>query len=530
MAGGCCSASWANNPTVSPSAFFKGTGKLRTKIEPYGSKQTWSGNIFDFAPKGTAVEVAINIQTANYRNTNARTRSQLYTNGIMHVPDSELLTLTDAQINAWIKAKGGLNIKHKCDMDNGYYRTLTKLDVSKDGNSRMQFTDGKLGNEQHIYHDIWHWNSGNSFYYRPQYGFCDNDNGSPKNQPNPGNSVQAIFWIRPSRDRKFRKVFDGNCIGGKEIRMYTDDGDNPGKDQKSWTEYCSRACTRRQQGTAGDKWIGFNLHGFIVNPKTGQCWCEGESSDKCPRNSKSGFIRYDFLSASTIFTWGLQTLHIKPFVQANPSKKPTLCLGASPTGLNALRFESNAAFDDVVLEPNGGNLHWFFALKAEATGKYHNILSSPTSQSMCLAVNKANQFEFNNCAGAKFGNTLKSKTTVGKWQVIQVSVVDGKTNILFAGNVKLSGLYKGGGFSAATSYNVFNKDGNLGFKGDVGEVVVVDQALSDAEQTEIRTYLKNKWVSPSKRRLSTTQADYDALLNKFNALERRLKHIEALLA
>ena len=110
----------ANKPTVSPDAFFKGVGGLKTKIEPYAKKKTWSGNIFDFAPKGTAVEVAINIQTSNYVNEDARTRSKLYTNGIIMVPDSELLTLTDPQIEAWIKKKGGLKIKHKCNMDDGY--------------------------------------------------------------------------------------------------------------------------------------------------------------------------------------------------------------------------------------------------------------------------------------------------------------------------------------------------------------------------------------------------------------------------
>lgn len=110
----------ANNPTVSPDAFFKGVGGLQTKIEPYSKKKTWSGNIFDFAPKGTAVEVAINIQTSSYENVNARTKSQFYTNGIIRVPDSELLTLTDPQIEERIKKNGGLNIKHKCSLDDGY--------------------------------------------------------------------------------------------------------------------------------------------------------------------------------------------------------------------------------------------------------------------------------------------------------------------------------------------------------------------------------------------------------------------------
>lgn len=392
----------------------------------------------------------------------------------------------------------------------------------------MQFTDGKLGGVNQIHHDIWHWNANNVFYYRPDYGFCDDDNGKPKDQPNPGNAVQAVFWVRPVRERKFRKIFEGNCIGGKEIQMYKDDSDNPGKDLASWTKECGRACTDRQKRIAGANWAGFFLHGFIVNPKTGQCWCEGEPSDKCPRNKNSGFIRYDYISASTIFSWGLQTPSMMPLIQGNPSKKPTLCVGASPLGLNALRFEGNAAFDDIILKPNGGNLHWFLALKAKATGKYHNVFDAVGDQSMCLWVDKSNQYEFNNCAGSAH-DTLRSKATVGEWQVIQASVVEAKKNILWVDGEKLTSTYgdKSKGFSIATSYDLFNRNGNEGFKGDVGELLVVDSALTPEEQAEIRAYLKNKWLGSSGRRL--TSLDYDTLLAKYNVLERRLAQLEALL-
>ena len=56
----------------------------------------------------------------------------------------------------------------------------------------------------------------------------------------------------------------------------------------------------------------------------------------------------------------------------------------------------------------GGSLHWFFALKAKATNKYHNVFDALGHQSMCLWVDKNNQYEFNNCAGAKY-DTLRSK-------------------------------------------------------------------------------------------------------------------------
>jgi hypothetical protein len=217
-----------------------------------------------------------------------------------------------------------------------------------------------------------------------------------------------------------------------------------------------------------------------------------------------------------------------PLVQANPSQKPTLLIGASPTGLNALRFEGSASFDDVVLKPNGGSLHWFFALKAKATNKYHNVFDALGHQSMCLWVDKNNQYEFNNCAGAKY-DTLRSKATAGKWQVVQASVVKGKTNVLWVNNEKLTGTYgdSGKGFAAATSYSIFNRNGNEGFVGDIGEVIVVDSDLANEEQAEIRAYLKNKWLKNAGRRLA--KLDFDTLLTKYNMLEQRLERMEALL-
>lgn len=60
----------------------------------------------------------------------------------------------------------------------------------------------------------------------------------------------------------------------------------------------------------------------------------------------------------------------------------------------------------------GGNLHWFLALKAKATGKYHNVFDAVGDQSMCLWVDKSNQYEFNNCAGSAH-DTLRSKVYPG---------------------------------------------------------------------------------------------------------------------
>lgn len=123
----------------------------------------------------------------------------------------------------------------------------------------------------------------------------------------------------------------------------------------------------------------------------------------------------------------------------------------------------------------------------------------------------------------------KQQATVGEWQVIQASVVEAKKNILWVDGEKLTSTYgdKSKGFSIATSYDLFNRNGNEGFKGDVGELLVVDSALTPEEQAEIRAYLKNKWLGSSGRRL--TSLDYDTLLAKYNVLERRLAQLEALL-
>ena len=62
----------------------------------------------------------------------------------------------------------------------------------------------------------------------------------------------------------------------------------------------------------------------------------------------------------------------------------------------------------------GDSLHWFFALKAEAAGQYHNVFDAVGTQSMCLWVDTDNKYEFNNCAGEE-PDTLRS--TVRSWKI-----------------------------------------------------------------------------------------------------------------
>ena len=113
--------------------------------------------------------------------------------------------------------------------------------------------------------------------------------------------------------------------------------------------------------------------------------------------------------------------------------------------------------------------------------------------------------------------------------MVQASVVDAKRNVLWVNNEKLTSVYGdlSKGFALATSYGIFNRNGNEGFKGDIGEVLVVDSDLTDDEQAEIRAYLKNKWLKKSRRRMETL--DFDTLLAKYNQLEQRLARMEALL-
>jgi hypothetical protein len=157
----------ANHPTLAvPETFFRGTGGVHPFVESYAGKYTWSGDIFDFVPSGSALEMAINIQTSDFSNSaSAATENPLYTNGVINVPDSELLTLNDDQL----EQREPLNIWHTCGLPQSaadYHRSLYTVDRDASGNSHMQLTDGSLGETDAYSHDLWHWNSGPAYYFR----------------------------------------------------------------------------------------------------------------------------------------------------------------------------------------------------------------------------------------------------------------------------------------------------------------------------------------------------------------------------
>merc|ERR1719498_812923 len=140
-------------PLKKPHDFFVEdvNGGIRTDVEPYKFKKTWSGALFDHAPKGTAVEMITNIQTASFKNhAAAKTASMLYTNGIMYVPDAALLGMDDDTL----EKLEPLAIQHKCEISGTYKRTLTMVDRDSKGNSYMQLSDGSLGGENSYMHDI----------------------------------------------------------------------------------------------------------------------------------------------------------------------------------------------------------------------------------------------------------------------------------------------------------------------------------------------------------------------------------------
>ena len=145
------------SPLMKPHDFFAKAveGGVRTSVEPYDFKKTWSAPLFDYIPKGTAMELVNNIQISSFKNgAAAKTASPKYTNGIIYVPDSALLGMDDPTL----EKLEPLKIQHKCTLSGAYKRALTMVDRDKGGNSYMQLSDGLLGGKDSYMHDIWHWN------------------------------------------------------------------------------------------------------------------------------------------------------------------------------------------------------------------------------------------------------------------------------------------------------------------------------------------------------------------------------------
>lgn len=105
----------------------------------------------------------------------------------------------------------------------------------------------------------------------------------------------------------YTKVWDGECKGGLELRMYEGNSDNPGKTSMERIAACANACSRHDEPLNrvvksmgdGGPWAGFLLKGFIVQPDSGRCYCENAGSDAeiCDRDNdgySEKYVRYDF--------------------------------------------------------------------------------------------------------------------------------------------------------------------------------------------------------------------------------------------
>ena len=94
----------------------------------------------------------------------------------------------------------------------------------------------------------------------------------------------------------YQKMFDGECNGGTEIRMYEGDADNPGTDEYSRIQACADACLNKKTPLSGS-WSGFVAKGFIVTV-SGRCYCENIDSSSCSIYNQRYYDRYDFFTGT----------------------------------------------------------------------------------------------------------------------------------------------------------------------------------------------------------------------------------------
>ena len=98
--------------------------------------------------------------------------------------------------------------------------------------------------------------------------------------------------LKISQSVNYRLIFEGECSGGAEIRMWEGNGDNPGT-QEERVAKCEEACRTRKAALSGT-WDGFDLQGFIVTYTTGRCYCESDISTTCTHANINLYYRYDW--------------------------------------------------------------------------------------------------------------------------------------------------------------------------------------------------------------------------------------------
>lgn len=175
----------ANSPKwYNPIDFFNWVWNPVWVIQDYEDKVSWSYDLDKLVESD--LEMLITIQTEDYQQwyvANTSLNWDLF-NWIMYIPNKSYFSMSDEELYNITP----LNIKHSCVIWWEQERNLDFIEISN--NSKMQFSTEDWETYEFM-NDIWHWNSSNKFYYRPDYSYCDNTNSI-----NPWLDVQAIFWIR----------------------------------------------------------------------------------------------------------------------------------------------------------------------------------------------------------------------------------------------------------------------------------------------------------------------------------------------
>ena len=196
-----------------------------------------------------------------------------------------------------------------------------------------------------------------------------------------------------------------------------------------------------------------------------------------------------------------------------PSVEPD----SSPTGLATMAFDGSAYMDDITFAAEGGNLHWFLAFQANAINAYHNIMETSSvnwaGEMFLIWIDTDNKIEFR-ARSDLIDIEITSGSTVGSWMVLQASVMDSTTSILWVDEEQQTmSLEDGGvGFSGTEKvYQIFNRGGGSSFNGQVGEILGINSALTIEEQTYIRTYLNAKWITGVEGCTDEMACNYDDL-------------------
>ena len=99
----------------------------------------------------------------------------------------------------------------------------------------------------------------------------------------------AALWTLAHTGVGFYLAFYGECDGSTHRYMYSYfDGTEHQRAAR-----CSAACRNRTPPLDGKSWVGFEAKGFIVDLRSGRCYCESSDSAICKKKCSS-YIRYSW--------------------------------------------------------------------------------------------------------------------------------------------------------------------------------------------------------------------------------------------